>query len=100
MDLLSIDQLFLGSINILDFTNNQTIGLRAPLSGIEVVKFVFLDFLGLFDFCWQFRNHILFSIRSIKEIIFFSINDLHFDLRNRNLFIFFIDIWMRYDILN
>ena len=44
LDLLIIDQLFFGSINTLDFINNLTIGIKAPLIDIEAVNFFFLIF--------------------------------------------------------
>ena len=52
---LIIDKLFLGSINILIFyKNNLKIDIRATLIDIEAIEFVFLDFLGLFDFWCRF----------------------------------------------
>ena len=38
LDPLIIDQLFLGSINTFDFTNNLAIGIRATLIDIELVN--------------------------------------------------------------
>ena len=53
-----IDQIFLGSINTFDFTNNLDIGIRATLIGFEAINFFFFVFLGfLFFLCFS----VLFS---------------------------------------
>ena len=48
LGLLNVDQLFLDSINTLDFTNNLAIGIRAFLINFEAIIFVFSRFCLLF----------------------------------------------------
>ena len=50
MDLLIVDQLFLGLKKILILQNNLSIGIKATLIGIEVFKLVFLYFKVMFGF--------------------------------------------------
>ena len=71
LDLLISDQLFLKSINTLGFyKNNLAIGIKTTLIDIKAIKFIFLIFLGLIDFCCQFQNHenmFIFDFLKIKK---------------------------------
>ena len=61
LGLLIIDQIFLGLINTLDFTNNLDIGIRATLIDFEAIKFFFYIsgfyvFLVFFGFVFYIRT--------------------------------------------